>query len=905
LTRVFDNKVALYIPELDIPRGEMIVILGKSGCGKTTFLETIGMLSQAHSKRVTDSQIVYYPFPDQPGYDYRDIWLDKRKLNKLRLDYISFMFQRSHLIPMFSVWQNVATTKIMQGYKGEDYSAQKKDLDEFDLLIQKIIGISSNKEVIEFGNKTVNTLSCGMQQRISFARSIAKNFKVLFADEPTGNIDPTNAHWVMTLIRRHIDQSVQAAKASGQLELLKTAILVTHNLDLAIAYADRLMVMNQNGYIDEKLVFSCDKDTQGNPIYSESSKYTDEFNNKTDYIIYQPRSWSQLGKTVSEITLTLENKMLDIFDYSYIGLNNKSERIIVKKEGSLLSNEEVRKDRWGSSMISSKNDHKVTEVEDVLKTDDMPNMPRKYDSQFNKLFLNGNSKDLKLFSGRGFFLLGMLFVVFLAIGFGQGGLDVLNDKMNDPFVRWLDVSIPHGMTDQLDFICDSLNSSRIKDKYMVEWTTSYTKFSKTIWNEKINDGQYAIGRTLAINDPLIDKLTNAENLIAGGSFKKANSLGWILSEDYVKTCCDSQKPAFVNIIYPSKYQVEVIPVPVIGIVKKLPGNAKFITLPFFYDQYLAPSHPLDPSKTDQLIIFVEVAQDTAWEIKNKLEAFFIKKDKGYGYYGPTISSPIPYDESWKSGFQIRVTFWEAVDLKFLRNTMNDIKSDPLFKNYRLIQMFKFFENTVGPFPQDNSLSIYMNNLEKLADFSEYCSNNHQLEINMEKVEAMSNYNLIASLTRVLGYTIILISIISISIFISNVMRELLNQHRIYIGIFTAFGIMDETIQMLYLRLIGPFIFINLIIALGLSIIIGYSGLLKDLFIIMGLFQHENHTFFNLKNNMLLFFIVILLISSISSAFFSAKSFLDHCPGDLIYDRIGKDKRTSPTISAQKARTVSN
>jgi len=155
---------------------------------------------------------------------------------------------------------------------------------------------------------------------------------------------------------------------------------------------------------------------------------------------------------------------------------------------------------------------------------------------------------------------------------------------------------------------------------------------------------------------------------------------------------------------------------------------------------------------------------------------------------------------------------------------------------------------------------------------------------MERVEALDNYNIIAKLAYTLGFMIIAIGIISILIYVYTVMWQLLSQHRIFIGIFTAYGITDNTIIKMYINLMWPYILKNLVLALMLAAGIGY-----------GLFSDS----FNMVNFVLLGFVVAMWLSSWISARVSAKEFLDHSPGDLLYDRIGTERRTSPPVHIQK------
>ena len=189
-----------------IEEGEFVVILGQSGAGKSTVLNLLGGMDSPTSGRVI--------------VDSTDIsGMNDKQLGKYRADTIGFIFQFYNLIPSLTAYENIALVKSIV-----------KDMRKPDELL-KMVGLSSCR------NKFPSQMSGGEQQRVSIARALAKNPKILLGDEPTGALDSETGAIVLELL-------VDLCKSEK-----KTVILVTHNAEIAKC-ADKVIRM-KNGKIRE------------------------------------------------------------------------------------------------------------------------------------------------------------------------------------------------------------------------------------------------------------------------------------------------------------------------------------------------------------------------------------------------------------------------------------------------------------------------------------------------------------------------------------------------------------------------------------------------------------------------------------------------------------------------------
>jgi lipoprotein-releasing system ATP-binding protein len=209
LTKNYGDLKVLKGVGLEIKQGEVVSIVGSSGAGKTTLLQLLGTLEKPDTGGLTIDGV--NPFQ-----------LSAKKLAEFRNTSIGFIFQFHQLLPEFSAIENTILPALIQGKSTSD--AKKRASELFDLL-----GISHRL------NHKPNELSGGEQQRVAVARSLINSPKVIFADEPSGNLDSQNSadlHQLFFDLRERFNQ---------------TFVIVTHNDSLA-NMADRKLVM-QDGII--------------------------------------------------------------------------------------------------------------------------------------------------------------------------------------------------------------------------------------------------------------------------------------------------------------------------------------------------------------------------------------------------------------------------------------------------------------------------------------------------------------------------------------------------------------------------------------------------------------------------------------------------------------------------------
>lgn len=207
VVKSFDDKLVLDRVSLEVSPGEVLVLLGRSGCGKTTLLRLVNRLVNADSGAVLVG-----------GRDVTD-W-DPVELRRG----IGYAIQGVGLLPHLSVSDNVSLVPRLLGWKPERRRARAGDM-------LRLVGLDPH----EHGDRRPDQLSGGQRQRVGVARALAADPRALLMDEPFGAVDPIGR------------RSLQEEFRSLSRKLGKTVLFVTHDVTEAFRLADRIAVVADGG----------------------------------------------------------------------------------------------------------------------------------------------------------------------------------------------------------------------------------------------------------------------------------------------------------------------------------------------------------------------------------------------------------------------------------------------------------------------------------------------------------------------------------------------------------------------------------------------------------------------------------------------------------------------------------
>jgi len=195
---------------LELFRGEFTAVMGPSGSGKSTLMHCCAALDSATSGSV---------FVGDTDLSR----LNDKELTRLRRDEIGFVFQSFNLVPTLTAKENILLPLSIAG--------RKPDPEWYSTVI-KTVGLGDRLD------HRPNQLSGGQQQRVAVARAMASRPSIVFADEPTGNLDSRSGAEVLSLLRRSVD------------EFDETVVMVTHD-PVAAAFTDRVVFLADGKVVDE------------------------------------------------------------------------------------------------------------------------------------------------------------------------------------------------------------------------------------------------------------------------------------------------------------------------------------------------------------------------------------------------------------------------------------------------------------------------------------------------------------------------------------------------------------------------------------------------------------------------------------------------------------------------------
>jgi putative ABC transport system ATP-binding protein len=198
--------------ELIVERGEMVAIMGPSGCGKTTMLNCLSGLDEIDTGQVIIDGVVLHDLPDDDRSDYR-----ARNMG--------FVFQLYNLLPVLSAVENVELPLLVSGVNPSEARRRSMDLLE-------LVGLTERAQHLP------GELSGGQRQRVTIARALVNQPSIVWADEPTGDLDSETAGEIMDLM-------CKLNVENGQ-----SFVLVTHSDDVG-ARAHRIVRMRDGSIVDD------------------------------------------------------------------------------------------------------------------------------------------------------------------------------------------------------------------------------------------------------------------------------------------------------------------------------------------------------------------------------------------------------------------------------------------------------------------------------------------------------------------------------------------------------------------------------------------------------------------------------------------------------------------------------
>lgn len=859
-----EKDKVLYIQNLSIEKGKIVFLLGASGSGKSTLLETLGLMNNT----IATGTLQWYN--GNTSVELGQLWKsgNTTEINRIRKEYLSFIFQNTNLMENFTAYENICLSQMIK-----KNSSQQTVMTGAENLMQQV-GLPLSQ--VGYETLSVN-LSGGQRQRISFVRALNNDYKILLCDEPTGNLDEVNARELMKIVKQNLTSE-------------SSAVIVSHDVNLALNYADEIILItkNENGYGEilpshiypsqhwqnlapldlstfrNSLVaaFNTSKKNTTSEKKSESSSkkisgYKQLFQKKETRVLF--------GK--SSVNLFILSAILSL-TFLAVGFANGTLDYLNKKLNDVFVN-------WVTVMIpSAKGDGGIVEeLTEILNADstrtkfliDTASAYKETPLPFFSVNTNGVSQQVEFMKGR-----------------------LINPE--DRMVR--DLFGPENfLSGSKGFLSESDLGIVVTKKFLE--TLHYPDSARVVYME----------------------------------FEKDTSV----------------EPA----VY---FQVPVV---IRAVIKNIPNRNKFLVTEHFFKAYKTDGESVFDFRHDnrkQILYFVEgnkqLAQDLKKEIDNNvsdgklnLTESFTEKQETDNYISEedesheemesnntsdTFSNSSP-DSLLQTNATIRthkIEFSTTVDecnfftaQGFLlrvdldpsphsyvttKNLSMQINSLPLFKTNKdkIIRCIDpnyanaSFADDVGKYDY-LSVVFKKNGLEKVDSFAADVNKNlnsgkegdqaNVIEIDSAKVQEKKNFQYIANMTMLIAVLLIAFSVLSISLFISNLLKTHLNKIKMNLGTYKAFGLSDHESVNIYMQIMLKFIGVGI----GISLVVAFTlGKIVEMLLKSSSMKvEEQSSYFQLLNNSNTYLLLgIIVIVTYVVSFINIKRILSKTPGDLIYNR---------------------
>ena len=487
-------------------------------------------------------------------------------------------------------------------------------------------------------------------------------------------------------------------------------------------------------------------------------------------------------------------------------------------------------------------------------------------------------------------LTGVLALTFLAISFSNASLNYLSFKMNDPFINWLNIENTSDRSDYYGLTAALEDSSFLHEYHILGYQEDY-KFSYNFFSKE-KSLRYFTGRFFQeLNTPLIDAILSDDNVVKGQKVASVEdidpqSIGVILTEEMLLSLGYDRAPSYIGYaryspdadtlgfhLYVEDYAA--VPVPVLGVVKKLPGNVDFISSSFFLEQdfndYSNPFYMTNPEYASSLHYFVPESIEEEF-INQVLE---VAGQKKVDLAVDDQSFYLPQIEPFMPGNFISFFPQNSVDCRTIQEIDDMIADKYLSNDVSRVYDFDFSDSYVS---QISFVSVHFEDLDMIKVFEKYVKEQFYIEIEMSQVNAKENFNAVSIMANILSWAIVIFSIMCIVLFIVNLLQSYFQKVKRNLGTFKAFGISNAELIRVYVLIMSA----TVITATVLSFVSVY--IVQSLLPLLGVVREESFNYLSIWSLKTLYAVIIVWISSVLTVYQVMSKLLSATPGDLIYDR---------------------
>lgn len=484
----------------------------------------------------------------------------------------------------------------------------------------------------------------------------------------------------------------------------------------------------------------------------------------------------------------------------------------------------------------------------------------------------------------------VLVATFVSIAFSNGSMIYLSEKMNDPFTNWVNIENAYG-ADKFDEFRANLADENVQSHYGFSDVQGDNYYAYTFIGKNGSTHYLECRFFERLNSDLVRAILSEDNVVGASAMSisdiRNESLGLIITRDVLHKLgyCEDSIPAYINFLSHSAGAdtlgvklVEGIyaeaPMPLLGVVRRLPMNMDVIGSHYWYEQYNNSSHPFSLNREEyarELYYFVpDVCSDFTETIK-ELAPVGLRRIAAY-----EVLEGGEYLQSWKSGRIMKVYAGEATTplsllVDFDKQIQNHLASQGVVRIYN-------YKVSDAPYPNRRFLSVNFATLDSIRAFENYAKSNFNVQIEMSQVSSKENFNAVSVMANILSWAMIVFSIVCIIMFIVNMLQSYFQKVKRNLGTFKAFGIGSNELIMVYVIILLAIVVSAIVISLSVTYII------QLLLPIFGMLKDGQFNYLVLWNMKTVWSIIIVIVATIVTVSVVMSRLLRQTPGDLIYDR---------------------
>lgn len=493
----------------------------------------------------------------------------------------------------------------------------------------------------------------------------------------------------------------------------------------------------------------------------------------------------------------------------------------------------------------------------------------------------------------------MLLLTFLAIAFSNASLSYLQQKMDDPFTNW--VNIPVADANKLKQLHFDLGdtTSVLREKYgivnfSVDHSSYYTFYGKT---ENIKPYLGCLYfQSFNVNNPLLNAILDPSNVVNECAVDTLfdQLLGVIITKEKMESLGyndTTSYPAFVSLrqytdssastkygitLYGDSVKFAAIPLPVLAVVRKLPMNMDIVASSYLFRQQQSGVFNLNDSVPNKKLTYAVADQEVADKMVELLD-----ENAPWGAAVGIGRVYMPYNLSYQDLHICSVTTGLLDSLPYADLIELDKQVQSIFPSHVYRRVYDYnLKGGDSKVAGNTFVSVQFNSdgLKNIRTFSNYLNEEYNVDIEMAQIQSKENFSAVSVTATILTWTIIFFALVSVILFIVNLLRTYFQRVKRNMGTFKAFGMSNR-------ELIGIYILILIAIVSGAVIISLIAVVIIQLLLAICHLTYQGGSPYLLLGNInTLFAILVILASSVLTVYWVMKNQLSATPGDLIYDR---------------------